>query len=165
MNRERLGQIQLPRPGGLRSSPPSAAQWTRHSRRRDLPCALSGWMAGDHHRNELGTGGARLLVHLHPRFYPHLSHRSVRKRIGRDTTSIKCAANKYYILCFLLDTSYILWYNAPVNEFAQFPLSGHGLRSVCGAIHLRTLSGLYASVSRTTVPLLGICRFTGTFYI
>lgn len=48
-------------------------------------------------------------------------------------------------------------------SFAQFPLLGHGLRSVCGAIHLRTLSGLYASVSRTTVPLLGICRFTGTF--
>ena len=46
-----------------------------------------------------------------------------------------------------------------------FGISGHGLRSVCGAIHLRTLSGLYASVSRTTVPLLGICRFTGTFYI
>ena len=66
----------------------------------------------------------RLLVHLHPRFYPHLSHRSVRKRIGRDTTSIKCAANKYYILCFLLDTSYILWYNAPVNEFCAISLIG-----------------------------------------
>lgn len=59
--------------------------------------------------------------------------------------------------------SHILWYNAPVNEFCAISLIGHGLRSVCGAIHLRTLSGLYASVSRTTVPLLGICRFTGTF--
>ena len=75
-------------------------------------------------RNELGTGGARLLVHLHPRFYPHLSHRSVRKGIGRDTISIKCATNKYYILCFLLDTSYILWYNAPVNEFCAISLIG-----------------------------------------
>ena len=117
MNMEKLGQIQLPAPEDFDPHPPSAAQWTRHSRRRDLPCALSGWMAGNHHRNELGTGGARLLVHLHPRFYPHLSHRSVRKGIGRDTISIKYAANKYYILCFLLDTSYILWYNAPVNEF------------------------------------------------
>ncbi len=34
---------------------------------------------------------------------------------------------------------------------------------MCGVIHLCTLSGLYASVSRTTVPILGICRFTGTF--
>ena len=75
-------------------------------------------------RNELGTGGGRLLVYLHPRFYPHLSHRSIRKGIGRDTISINYAANKYYILCFLLDTSYILWYNAPVNEFCAISLIG-----------------------------------------
>lgn len=67
---------------------------------------------------------AEKTLYLHPRFYPHLSHRSVRKGIGRDTTSIKYAANKYYILCFLLDTSYILWYNAPVNEFCAISLIG-----------------------------------------
>ena len=112
MNMEKLGQIQLPAP----------EDFDPHPRLLLNGRGIHAGETGDHHRNELGTGGARLLVHLHPRFYPHLSHRSVRKRIGRDTTSIKCAANKYYILCFLLDTSYILWYNAPVNEFCAISL-------------------------------------------
>lgn len=39
----------------------------------------------------------------------------------------------------MLDTSTILCYNTLVNEFCAIPpYKGHGLRSMCGAIHLRT---------------------------
>lgn len=36
----------------------------------------------------------------------------------------KMRREQYYILCFLLDMSHILWYNAPVNEFCAISLIG-----------------------------------------
>ena len=74
---------------GDRPLPPLAAQQPRYPRRRDLSRALPRRMAGDHLGNEPKARGPRLLVHLQPRFYPHLSHRPVRKGIGRSTISIK----------------------------------------------------------------------------
>ena len=78
----KIDQIKLPAPEDFDPHPPSAAQRSRHPRRRDFLCSLSGWMAEDHHRNELGTGGPRLLVYLQPRFYPYLSRWPVHKGTG-----------------------------------------------------------------------------------
>lgn len=89
MNRERLGQIQLPTLEDFDPHPRLLLNGRGIHAGETFRALFPGRMAGDHHRNELGTGGARLLVHLQPRFYPHLSHRSVRKGIDRSTTSIK----------------------------------------------------------------------------
>ena len=124
MNRERLGQIRLPAPEDFDPHPRLLLNGRGiHAGETFHALFPDGWREITIEMS-WEPEGPRLLVHLHPRVYPHLSHRSVRKGIGRDTTSIKYAANKYYILCFLLDTSYILWYNAPVNEFCAISLIG-----------------------------------------
>ena len=122
MNTEKLGQIRLPAPEDFDPHPRLLLNGRGiHAGETFHALFPDGWREITLEMSQKPEG-PRLLVHLHPRFYPHLPHRSVRKGIGRDTTSIKCAANKYYILCFLLDTSHILWYNAPVNEFCAISL-------------------------------------------
>ena len=119
MNTEKLGQIQLPAP----------EDFDPHPR---LLLNGRGIHAGETFHALFPDGWREITIEMswEPEgpgcwyIYPHLSHRSVRKGIGRDTISIKYATNKYYILCFLLDTSYILWYNAPVNEFCAISLIG-----------------------------------------
>lgn len=89
MNMEKLGQIQLPAPEDTDPYPRLLLNGRGiHAGETFRALFPDGW-AGDHLGNEPKARGPRLLVHLQPRFYPHLSHRPVRKGIGRSTISIK----------------------------------------------------------------------------
>lgn len=117
MNRERLGQIQLP----------ALEDFDPHPR---LLLNGRGIHAGETFRALFPDGWREITLEMSQKpegpgcWYisnPGFTHICP---IGRDTISIKYAANKYYILRFLLDTSHILWYNAPVNEFCAISLIG-----------------------------------------
>ena len=78
MNTEKLGQIQLPAPEDTDPYP-------------RLLLNGRGIHAGETFRALFPDGWREITleIHLQPRFYPHLSHRPVRKGIGRSTISIK----------------------------------------------------------------------------
>lgn len=82
MNRERLGQIRLPAPEDFDPHPRLLLNGRGiHAGETFHALFPDGWREITIEMS-WEPEGPRLLVHLHPRFYPHLSHRSVRKGIG-----------------------------------------------------------------------------------